>query len=261
MQIKTIVTTGGRPNELSYKLAKEASIELNIPYVDRKKRSVQSLANELNANILVAGKKRYEYYPKGVCSPFFFHPNSAAFRLKRLLKGEKDPLVEACELKHGETFLDCTLGIGSDSIIASFAVGKTGKVIGIEVDPYVAFIVRKGLHTFETEDAILKECMKKIKVVNCHALDFLQKQEDKKFDVVFMDPMFDEIIEESNNFEALREVGNHMSLTQEWVDEAKRVAKKRVVLKAHFRSPLFERFGFEQRVRLTSKFHYGIINI
>lgn len=37
--------------------------------------------------------------------------------------------------------------------------------------------------------------------------------------------MFEEIIDEATNFEALRIAGEHASLTDEWVCEAKRVAK------------------------------------
>jgi 16S rRNA (guanine1516-N2)-methyltransferase len=41
--------------------------------------------------------------------------------------------------------------------------------------------------------------------------------------------------------------------------EALRVAKKRVVLKAHYRSPLFERYGFQRMTRPNIKFHYGVV--
>lgn len=75
------------------------------------------------------------------------------------------------------------------------------------------------------------------------------------------DPMFEETIEESTNFIPLRNAGLHDSLSVEWIAEAKRVAKKRVVLKAHFKSPLFERYHFKQDIRLNAKFHYGIIEI
>ena len=73
-----------------------------------------------------------------------------------------------------------------------------------------------------------------------------------------MDPMFEEVIEESTNFEALRYAGKHLTLTDEWVAEAKRVAKKRVVLKAHYKSDWFEKYQFQRDVRLTAKFHYGV---
>jgi len=73
--------------------------------------------------------------------------------------------------------------------------------------------------------------------------------------------MFEEIIEEANNFEALRLAGEHVTLTDEWVNEAKRVARKRVVLKAHFRSEWFAKYQFTQLTRTTAKFHYGVLDI
>lgn len=256
---QVIVTTAGRPDEESYHLAKQISEDLHVPFVPRKKRSVLKLSHLYDANVIVAGKNRFEYYAKGSSTPFFFHPDTAAFRLKRLQKGETEPFAESCALQEGDSFLDCTLGIGSDAIIASFLVGEKGKVVGLEVEPVIAYLVRRGLHDYETSNLPLKRSMERIQVVNVEAVEFLKQQADGLFDVVYLDPMFEQTIEESNNFESLREVGSRRPLTEEWVREAYRVAKKRVVLKAHFRSTLFEDFGFDRKVRLTSKFHFGVM--
>ena len=255
------MTTAGRPDELSERLAREACTELGLRFVPRKKRSVSKMSREYAAHVIVAGKERYEYYPKGAAAPFFFHPNSAAFRLKRLARGETDPMIVACNLQEGDSFLDCTLGIGSDSIVAAFVTGSKGKVVGVEANPNVAFIVGKGMQTYDTSELPLTACMRHIEVVCSEAVAYLKSLPDNSFDIVYMDPMFEEIIEESNNFEALREAGEHLALTKEWVDEAIRVAKRRVVLKAHFRSGWFEEFDFKRDIRLTSKFHYGYIDI
>ncbi|MEK3765573.1 class I SAM-dependent methyltransferase [Solibacillus sp. FSL K6-4121] len=254
----TIVTTAGRPDEQSLKLAELASQELNAEIIPRQKRSVRKLAEIYDANVIVAGKNRFEYYAKGAEAPFFFHPNSAAFRLKRFARGEEEPLLTASALQKGDTFLDCTLGIGSDSLLAAFAVGETGKVTGLEADKNVAFIVKTGMQTYDTTELPLTSCMRNIEVIHSTALEFLKKQEDASFDIVYMDPMFEEVIEESTNFEALRFAGDHIPLTDEWVKEAKRVAKRRVVLKAHYKSDWFEQYQFQRDVRLTAKFHYGI---
>ncbi|WHT47256.1 hypothetical protein QNH10_13610 [Sporosarcina thermotolerans] len=90
-KVTTIITTAGRPDETTYNLAKVASDELAYPIVERKKRSILRMQNEYEADILVAGKDRYELFRIGMDQPFFFHPNSAAFRLKRIAKGETDP--------------------------------------------------------------------------------------------------------------------------------------------------------------------------
>ncbi|MCM3387065.1 class I SAM-dependent methyltransferase [Ureibacillus chungkukjangi] len=255
----TLVTTAGRPDDLSMTLAKKACEKLNIRFEPRNKRSVTKISQQFDANIIVAGKNRYEYYPKGATAPFFFHPNSAAFRLKRVARGETDPFLEACNMAVGDSLLDCTLGMGADAMLAAFIAGETGKVVGLEDDKNVAFIVDNGMKTYDTTELPLTSCMRQIEVVQSDAVDYLKQQKDNSFDIVYMDPMFEEVIEESNNFEALREAGSHVQLSQEWVDEALRVARKRVVLKAHFRSSVFEDFGFKREIRLTSKFHYGVL--
>jgi hypothetical protein len=43
--------------------------------------------------------------------------------------------------------------------------------------------------------------------------------------------------------------------------EAKRVARKKIIIKAHFRDKVFEIYGFKQFVRPNQKFHYGVIEI
>ena len=261
MRTITIVTTAGRPDEQSEQLAHAVCEELGVRFEPRKKRSVVKMSKEYDAHVIVAGKNRYEYYPKGATEPFFFHPNSAAFRLKRLARGEQDPMVEACNLQAGESFLDCTLGIGADSLVAAYTVGETGRVVGLEANSNVAFIVKKGMQMYDTTELPLTACMRNIEVICSEAISYLKTLPDDAFNVVYMDPMFEEVIEESNNFEALRDAGEHFALTAEWVEQAKRVAKKRVVLKAHFRSSSFDEFGFTRDIRLTSKFHYGVIQL
>ena len=260
-EISTIVTTAGRPDELSMQLANAACEALDAVFQPRKKRSVKKMAELFDAQVIVAGKNRYELYVKGAEAPFFFHPNSAAFRLKRVARGESDPLLDAAKLEVGDSFLDCTLGMGADAMLAAFTVGAKGRVIGLEANREVAFIVKNGMATYDTTELPLTACMRQIEVVQQDALSYLRSQPDNHFDVVYMDPMFEEVIEESTNFEALREAGSHIALSLEWVQEAKRVAKKRVVLKAHFRSQAFEAYGFERDVRLTSKFHYGVLEV
>lgn len=261
MQQLTIITTAGRPDDTSKRLAQHAASLLHYEIVERKKRSIIKLQQTYEANILVAGKERYEYFAYGQLEPFFYHPNSAAFRIKRLAKGETETLIDASCLKKGDTFLDCTLGVGSDSLVAAYVVGESGKVIGIESNKNVAFIVKDGMQTYDYSELPLTACMRNIEVIHDNAISFLKKQESKSFDVVYIDPMFEQVIEESKNFEALRAAGNHDALTEEWVEEAKRVAKRCVVLKAHFESPYFKQFGFTQHIRPTAKFHYGTLEV
>lgn len=70
----TVVTTAGRPDALSEKLAQFVCEVLQIKFIPRQKRSVMTISHELQANVIVAGKNRYEYYVKGANAPFFFIP-------------------------------------------------------------------------------------------------------------------------------------------------------------------------------------------
>ena len=254
-----IITTGGRPDDSSRQLAAEAAIALGHPVVERKKQSVARMQEQYAADVLVAGKNRFELYRRGMQEPFFFHPNSAAFRLKRLVKGETDPMIEAAQLRTGDSFLDCTLGLASDSIVAASSVGETGKVLGVEADEAVAFITGRGLRSFPTHSEQLVDAMNRIEVVSSVAELFLRSQPDASWEIVYIDPMFHQPIEESSNFAPLRQAGVHSILTEAWMQQALRVCRRRVVVKDRFDSPVFERFNMERQLRPNTKFHFGYI--
>ncbi|MFS0576349.1 class I SAM-dependent methyltransferase [Sporosarcina sp. 179-K 3D1 HS] len=257
--MSTIITTGGRPDAISLELAMEASRSLGYPFVERRKASIANLQRRHQAHVIVAGKGRFELFRIGMDKPFFFHPNTAVFRLKRLSKGEKDPLVEAAGLVAGDSFLDCTLGLASDSIVASFVTGESGQVTGIEADRDVAYLTSRGLQTFPTDANKLREAMNRIQVIHSDAHLFLQSQPDASWDVVYLDPMFHAPIEESSNFTPLREVGVHSLLTDLWWEEALRVSRRRIVVKDRFDSTVFERFSMERVRRPNTKFHFGYL--
>lgn len=53
-------------------------------------------------------------------------------RIKQLERGQKDSLITACQLESGMTFLDCNLGLASDTLVANYVVGQTGEVVSLE---------------------------------------------------------------------------------------------------------------------------------
>lgn len=241
--------------------AKEIAADLRIDYVQRNKKSVQSLQQQLKDDCIVVGKERLELYSIGVQEPYFFHPNSSVFRIKRLLEGEKDPFVEACQLKEGHGFLDCTLGLASDSIVASYVVGERGKVVGVEGNPYVAYMTRTGIQSWDSNFDDLNHALKRIEVVQSMSLDYLKGLPDRSFHIVYFDPMFEESISESDGIKSLSKLAIYEDLTEELLSHAKRVARERVVLKDHFRSTRFNKFPFEVLRRKTAKFHFGVLEI
>lgn len=256
---KMFVSTAGRTNEEMIATAIEVANELQVPYHHRNKRSVANLQEVYQSSCIIVGKERLELFLYGENEPFFFHPNSAMFRMKRLQRGEHDPFIEACKLEKGMSFLDCTLGLASDSMVASYIVGATGKVIGLEAEKYLSYIVRKGLKKWTSGQQDIDEAMRRIDVRHVHSFEFLKKLPNDSMDCVYFDPMFEEKILESDGIHALSQLAVYDTFQPEWIEEAMRVAKKRVVLKDHYLSKRFEQFGFQVIMRKTAKFHYGFI--
>ncbi|WP_423407157.1 class I SAM-dependent methyltransferase [Heyndrickxia sp. MSNUG] len=253
------VTTAGRTNEEITAHARKIADDLNAEFVPRKKRSIFAIQEKLSDHCLVISKERLELYPFGEKEPFFFHPNSAMFRIKRLMNGENDPLIQSGKLAAGMSFLDCTLGLGSDSIVASYAVGTRGYVTGVEARPELSYLVKTGLKSWDSGYEAINQAMANINVVNEYSHDFLKKLDDDSFDCVYFDPMFDESIFESDGIRGLSHFAVYEGLSKEMMDHALRVAKKRVILKDHFRSTRFDEFGFKVNRRKSAKFHFGVI--
>ena len=202
-------------------LAMEAAEVLGYPIIERKKRSVARIQQEYGADVIVAGKNRFDLYRIGMDEPFFFHPNSAAFRLKRLMKGETDPLMEVAQLKKDDSFSIVRWDLASDSIIASFITGDSGKVMGIEVDPAVAFITRRGLTVVSVrvgatctgdESNRRHPCQMRFEFLS-HNL--IHRGILSTWIRCFMRRLQNRLISLP-----LRQVGVHSLLTQEWMEQA-----------------------------------------
>jgi hypothetical protein len=254
------VTTAGRTNQQMIEKAMENAEQLKVSYIPRQKKSIYRLQKESNSECIVVGKERLELFHKDAAQPFFFHPNSAMFRIKRLARGEHDPFAEASQLTKGMTFLDCTLGLASDSIVASFLVGDEGAVTGTEGQKILAYIVREELKSWDSEFPIMNDAMTRINVIYSRAIDYLNTLPDNSIDCVYFDPMFDESILESDGIKALGRFALYEDLTKETIEEALRVSKGRVLLKDHYKSFRFEQYGFHVFRRKTAKFHFGIID-
>lgn len=252
-----IVTTAGRNNACVIQTAKEISELYNLRYIDRNKESINNLREKYHSNVLMVGSGKIELHTQE--SVVKYHPNFAQVRMKRILKRQDDAFLEATNLIEGSTIIDCTMGMLSDSLIASFAVGKTGSVTSIEAVSELYITMVEGMKKYRYEIEELRDAAKRIMTYNMHSLDYLKQQYNDSVDVVYFDPMFEETIDASTGLQSMQRMADHTGLSNELIEEAKRVAKKRVVLKAHFRSPMFEAYGFMRCIRPSSTSHFGVI--
>lgn len=238
-----IITTGLEPNQLTCEHAEQLAKQFGLPLIKRRDESLANLRHKYQVDaILVVSAKGARMEQEGK-PPFFFHPNTAAFRIKRLERGDTDTMLSACQIQSGDTVLDATVGLGSDSIVFSHAVGASGRVVGLESERMIALLVADGLSKWQGTSS-LTEAMRRVEIVACNHLSYLKEQPEKSFDVVYFDPMFELAIEESSGISGMREFANHTPLQQVAIDEALRVARRRVVLKEGKTGKLYERYGF-----------------
>lgn len=217
----------------------------HIPFKERQGVSIEKMKMNYQDDVLIVGKEQLVIAPKNSDTRMLFHPNLAMIRAKRVLKGNRATNRNS-KIKKGMSFLDCTLGLASDSIMASLVVGPTGRVTGIEGNELLYLLVKEGLASHITGHLDIDEAMKRIHVVHEDHLYYLQHAEANSFDIVYFDPMFQEGIEESNGINAIRKQAITSDITAEIIEEAKRVAKERVVLKDHWKSKRFQELGFTQ---------------
>ncbi|MCA0988292.1 class I SAM-dependent methyltransferase [Guptibacillus algicola] len=255
-----IFTTAGRPTISSINEAKRLSNFYSGTYIDRNKRSVKDIMKDSQEPVIVYGNNRLYLYVDNSIEPIFFHPNSAMFRCKSLAKGMADPFIEACGLEEGMSLLDCTAGLASDSIVASFVTGVNGRVEALE-GSLLALLLQEGLAKWDSGNEEINQAIRRLSITWKRYEEVLPTIPDNAYDVVYFDPMFEETILESDGVQGIRRVALYDGISPEMVTEAKRIAKRRVVLKDFWKSNRFEQLQFHQLVRKTSKFHYGIIEL
>lgn len=231
--------------------AMELAERVGAPYVERRKSSLKELVTTYHRVLLVT-QEGWSLEQAGG-SRLSFHPDTAMLRIK----APRDPLVELVGAG-ARSVLDATMGLASDSIVLA-AAGHRITALESELLPYL--IVQHGLQTLDTGHPSLNQAMRSIQTLNTDSLTFLKLQAEKSIDVVYFDPMFSENIPESTNLNGLTPLANTSPVTAEMLHEAKRVAREKIILKAHFRDSRLEELGFHRLVRPNQKFHYGVIEV
>lgn len=260
----TVITTIRKITDDLEQKAKSIAYHLDIPYVFRHNLGIDKIKQQYATNtvIIVKKDKLVLDLPEG---EMFFHPNMAQVRIKRLRCGGTDNMLEAMggrNFLRGKSILDCTLGFAADAIVSSYGVGITGKVIGLEVNPLISLIVKDGLKTYLPTNYDLKSAMNNIEVLNQDYLSFLKEQSDNSFDIIYFDPMFRHALTDSKNLNPLRQLADKRAVSLEAINEAKRVAKYRIVFKENSLSLEFARLGFTKICGgKYAPIHYGVMDI
>jgi len=217
-------------------------------------------ADENVRGVLVIQEDRETYYQPGDRIEYFFHPNLAKMRVRNITKGGNDHLVGAMRLGPGDEVLDCTLGFASESIICAHVVGETGRVVGLESSPVLAYLAIEGLQRREFVSPRFTALMRRIEARQADYNEYLRDCEADTFDAVYFDPIFDEPLQKSESMAPLRALADKSPVSREAIDEAARVARRCVVIKQRQGTPLWEQFGItEVHGGKNSRVEYGVI--
>lgn len=222
------VTWGAEPTAALKDDARRVAREWQLPLYERpwKRGLVRQLGVVASAFLVRSGRGWYLIDSEGELG---VSPGLAMLRLKRLAAGAQSPdqLVQLAGLVRGEIVIDATLGLGADARVMASTLGPTGRVIGLEASKALAVLMAEGLK-LETPwpDSA------PIVVHHSPAHAFLKAQPAKSVDVVVFDPMFERTKASSPAFAELRRFAEMTPLERATVDEAKRVARRLVLMKS-----------------------------
>jgi 16S rRNA (guanine1516-N2)-methyltransferase len=256
-----LLTTSYDPTqEISSEAVRWAS-EWRLKYVERGQSSIPRMMKKHRASVIFTFSQNEVKAHLKDGTTLFYHPSTAMIRMKRLLRGEKDPLIEISGVSPYDRVLDCTAGLGTDAIIFSHIAGEKGKITAVESEFIPSFLLSAGLNRVKTGLDPLDKAMGSIEVVHEDHLDMLRSLPDHAYDIVYFDPMFRNPVAASQAISSIRELANPQPLALRAIEEARRVATKRIVLKDSTGSEEFERLGFQKMHRPNASFTYGFIDI
>jgi SAM-dependent methyltransferase len=227
------VTTPLHPSAAEEAAASDAARRHALPYLPRGHRALPALLAGAGAEAaLVLSPAAALLWIDGAAHRW--SPGMGFLRMKRALArregrpappSERDPFLEAAGILPGDEVLDATLGLGADALVAAAACGPGGRVVGLEGSAALAAWVDEGLRRLDVEPA------RRVEVLAAGHLERLRALPSGRFDVVLFDPMFRHPREQPGGFDVVRRLADPRPLQAEAVAEARRVARRWVVVK------------------------------
>lgn len=232
-----VVTTSSKTRERSDSVEQAQALarRLGVEFVPcQKGTAVETLLGRASAVLVVRGDGIELLDAQGSAR---WSAGMADRRIHQLVvgTGHREPLLEAGGVEPGDRVLDATLGRGHDALVLAHAVGAQGEVRGVE----------KSLALYGWTSTGLAQRGSRIHCVHGDALDVLREAASASFDVVFFDPMFARPARSEASFERVRRHAETAPLDPLLVSEARRVARRFVVMKLSPHSAEHRRLGLE----------------
>ncbi|MBS4912825.1 MAG: class I SAM-dependent methyltransferase [Veillonella sp.] len=236
------VTTSQNVGAAEIHAARHAASLLNLPYVERKKHSMSKLQSLYgDSDILIMSKQGPQLYTgEGVNHKF--HLSMAQLRIIAYDRGQTEHLLNAVGSEPIESFLDCTAGLCSDSLMVTYSHPELERLYALEGNPLLAYISNYGCRHFVHESQQVTDALRRIQVFALRYESVLARADSDSIDIVYFDPMFEVPVTESPQFLGLRGHIVETPLTEAMLNEAKRVARKKVIVKERPFATVFKTF-------------------
>jgi hypothetical protein len=231
--VHVVVTTPLRPSHHEEGEARAAAARHGLPFAGRGHASLESLLAGSGADAaLILTATAAILATAG--ADLRWSAGMGLLRMRRTLARlegrpvsptDRDPFLEAAGIRPGDAVLDATLGLGGDALVAAAACGPDGRVVALERSPVLAAWVAEGLRRLDVEPA------RRIEVRAEEHLAALTALPARSFDVVVFDPMFRHARPQPGGFELVRALADSRPLGAEAVAQARRVARRWVVVK------------------------------
>jgi 16S rRNA (guanine1516-N2)-methyltransferase len=205
--------------------ARELAARFGLIAQPRSDRAIPELVGAAaGAPVLILSKARADLVHRG--RAFRASVGMGFLRLVRARQGETDPLVRAARLEAGDEVLDATLGLASDALLSAHATGTC--VVGLEASPVLAAFVTAGLRRLPS---LGRAAGSRIEVRCADHRAALREMPGRGVDVVLFDPMFRSAGESGALFDLVRALAEHAPLALDTLREARRVARRGVLVK------------------------------
>ena len=156
------------------------------------------------------------------------------------------------------SFLDCTIGLGSDSIVVSYAFPQA-KIKGLEGSLPIWLATSYGLAHYSHNVKSVTDALRRIEVSYDIFENYVPNLPDESIDIIYFDPMFEVPVEDSPQFKPLRGHTVESRIDDKIMEEAMRVASYGVIIKERPFSSVFQKYPPHQWVGgKYSRIGYGV---
>ncbi|WP_169788834.1 class I SAM-dependent methyltransferase [Vulgatibacter incomptus] len=257
------MTTPRRPPAADIQEAVAVAGALGLGFEPRN-AGLDELASRCGASavLVVSQRDRAIWLPDGTPA-FRFHGGMAVLRIRRMIAGEIDPLVVACDLRPGDRVVDATAGACADALVLAHAVGPEGSVLALESSPFLHAVTSFGVRTRRFGEEAIDAALDRMEVAQGPHLELLASMPTASADVVYFDPMFKSATKAPPGFEVLRALADYTPLTAEALREARRVARRRLVVQDRRGSGELERLGIPEAPVMgrTAPVRFGVLEV